>query len=94
MGFKTQPPFIIKMVELKKGKVYKDTSKIPDIKKEHPEAYKFFRQYANLPVILRERRCVKIYGNWRTYDAVYFELNKKTRLGYNCMVKMIKMGLI
>lgn len=63
--------------------------------KPHPEDWKFFRMYANIPLPLRGSEiCAVVDDEPMTFRVVYQELHHKTEAGFKALEQLIKMGVV
>ena len=63
--------------------------------KEHPQAWKFYRIYANLPINLRSSEVVAFVDDEpMTFNVIKLELDNKTDIGFKALQNMIDMEII
>ena len=63
--------------------------------KEHSQAWKFYKVYANLPINLRSSEIVAVVDNEpMTFNVIKLELDGKTEMGYKALQNMIDMEII
>jgi hypothetical protein len=59
------------------------------IEYQHPNDWKFFRMYANLPLPIRKSEIIAVVnGEPMTFQAVCIELRNKTKIGYEALEQM------
>ena len=62
---------------------------------EHPDAWKFNRVYANLPIPLRTSEIVAVVdGEPMTFNVIKNELDNKTDIGFKALQNIIDMEII
>ncbi len=63
--------------------------------KEHPEAWKFRRAYANIPIDLRSTEiCCVVDNEPMTFQVVKLEVDNNTEIGYKAIEQLSKLKII
>jgi len=63
--------------------------------KQHPDAWKFYRCYANLPMPLRSSEIVAVVDNEPlTFQVIKLELDNHTEVGNKAVDNMVNMGIL
>ena len=62
--------------------------------KEHPQAWRFNRIYANLPIALRQEIVAVVDNEPMTFQVIKLELDNKTEMGYKALEQMIKLQIM
>jgi len=63
-------------------------------KKEHPESYRFYRMYGNLPIPFRKEIVAVVDDEPMSFAVIKLELDNKTEMGNRALQNMIDMELI
>jgi len=61
---------------------------------KHPQAWKFNRAYANMPLNIRKEIVAVVDNEPMTFSVIKLELNNETEMGYKALDNMIKMKII
>lgn len=63
--------------------------------KQHPQAWKWFRAYANIPIPLRSTEIFAVVNNEPlTAQVIQQEVDHKTEIGFKAIEQLIRMKVI
>ena len=62
--------------------------------KQQKEDWKFYRAYANIPIVLRSEICCVVDNEPMTFSIVKLELDNKTEIGFKAVDQMLQLGIL
>lgn len=60
----------------------------------HPDNWKFYKMYANLPISIRDEIVAVIDNEPMSFRVVKIELDNKTEMGFKALQQMIKLKFL
>jgi hypothetical protein len=61
---------------------------------KHPEDYKFYKMYGNLPIPVRKEIVTVVDNEPMSFSVIKLELDNETQMGYKALDSMLKMKLL